>query len=184
MTTTCFFHGCTNPTPPDAWKCTFHRNRKRCVVQACQNQVYARNVCAKHGGKRKCHVDGCDQPARTANVCYTHGARFLKKLCTVEGCKVPAQLFQRCVRHGGRRTCSVSGCQSFARGGGHCHRHGRGRTIALEEKSVKLEPLDDDTTAPVMRELDVLDLCTPMPYKCKIAPIEWSQELLDTILSL
>ncbi|CAK4079746.1 unnamed protein product [Aphanomyces euteiches] len=121
----CYFNGCNKPALPSSWRCLFHRNRGRCLVTDCHNQVYARKLCAKHGGKKQCAFAGCEMSARLANVCYRHGAGGLKKRCVHPGCSKPAQLRQRCVRHGGGRKCKVGGCDTHARSGGYCSKHGR-----------------------------------------------------------
>ncbi|RHY22126.1 hypothetical protein DYB32_009602 [Aphanomyces invadans] len=136
---TCFFNGCGKPAVADSWKCTFHRNRGRCLVANCTNQAYARSLCARHGGKKKCFVDGCNLSARLANVCYKHGARNLNKKCIHEGCTKPAQFQQKCVRHGGGRKCKVDGCTAHARCAGLCCRHGREAGIVRESKKSKLD---------------------------------------------
>ncbi|RHY05843.1 hypothetical protein DYB25_007704 [Aphanomyces astaci] len=131
----CFFNGCGKPAVTNSWKCSFHRNRGRCLVDECTNQAYARQLCARHGGKKKCFVDGCNLSARLANVCYKHGARNLNKKCIHDGCTKPAQFQQKCVRHGGGRKCKVEGCSAHARCGGLCCRHGREVGIVREKKA-------------------------------------------------
>ncbi|CAK4076274.1 unnamed protein product [Aphanomyces euteiches] len=177
-TAVCFFKGCSNLTHPGSWKCIFHRNRRRCLVLDCRNQVYARKLCAKHGGKKKCIVDGCDQAARTANVCYAHGARHVKKTCEFEGCKSPAQWHQRCVHHGGRRKCKIDGCTAFARKDGCCCRHNTTlKATPIKVSSIRLEGFTDGED-----DSGVDFDCTP--FLASPGPVVWSRDVLDLIMEL
>ncbi|KAF0720757.1 Aste57867_36 [Aphanomyces stellatus] len=122
---TCFFKDCDNPVAPKSWKCAFHRNRGRCHMQPCRNQVYARNLCVRHGGKRRCAAFGCSRNVRLGEFCSRHGDLTApKKLCSTSGCTNVAHKLHRCVRHGGGRQCLVNGCKTHARTGGYCCRHG------------------------------------------------------------
>ncbi|KAF0720471.1 Aste57867_264 [Aphanomyces stellatus] len=125
MSTTCFFNDCTHVVAPGSWKCDFHRNRSRCLVALCQNQVYARHLCVRHGGKRRCDVPDCDRNVRLGSLCVRHGAGSAKKQCTEAGCSNVAHKRQKCVRHGGGRQCHIDGCKTHARSGGYCYRHTR-----------------------------------------------------------
>ncbi|CAK4072973.1 unnamed protein product [Aphanomyces euteiches] len=122
---TCFFNDCHKEVQPGSWKCVFHRNRARCLVADCQNQVYARNLCVRHGGKKQCQHEGCTGNARLGNFCSKHGTGSVKKKCTEEGCTKMAHARHKCVRHGGGRKCKMEGCQTHARNGGYCCRHNR-----------------------------------------------------------
>ncbi|KAF0717733.1 Aste57867_2125 [Aphanomyces stellatus] len=121
MTKTCYINGCTHPVIANSWRCRHHRHRGRCIVDNCDNQVYARNLCCRHGAKKTCEHDGCTLRARLGNVCYKHGAH--KKQCTEPGCTQPAQARQKCVKHGGGRKCKADACTAHARTGGYCQRH-------------------------------------------------------------
>ncbi|KAH9089308.1 hypothetical protein Ae201684P_001509 [Aphanomyces euteiches] len=166
--TTCFFNGCANPVQRDSWKCYFHRNRGRCVVEHCTNQAYARQLCSRHGGKKECLVDGCHLRARLANVCYRHGARNLNKKCIAEGCTKPAQFQNKCVRHGGGRKCKIDGCHAHARCGGLCCRHGREAGI-VKSKGGRKQTASEEHASIVLVE-------------SFLATIEWAD--LDEISSL
>ncbi|KAF0720472.1 Aste57867_265 [Aphanomyces stellatus] len=124
-TATCFFNDCDNMSILGSWKCDFHKNRSRCLVDACQNQVYARHLCVRHGGKRRCEAEDCDRNVRIGNLCTFHGTGPHKKLCIEDGCKNVAHKRHKCVRHGGGRQCKVDGCKTHARSGGFCCRHSR-----------------------------------------------------------
>ncbi|KAF0718832.1 Aste57867_1456 [Aphanomyces stellatus] len=100
---------------------SMYRPRGRCIVDNCENQIYARQRCCKHGAKKPCAVHGCALRARHNGVCFAHGAP--KKQCAEPGCPKPAQARQKCVKHGGGRTCKFHGCISHARSGGYCQRH-------------------------------------------------------------
>ncbi|KAF0720475.1 Aste57867_268 [Aphanomyces stellatus] len=140
-TTICFFNDCDNLTVPGSWKCDFHKNRSRCLVDACQNQVYARNLCVRHGGKRRCEAEGCGRNVRIGSFCSNHGAGSSKKLCTEDGCKNVAHKRHKCVRHGGGRQCKVNGCKTHARSGGYCCRHSRlvGQPLSTSMESIMKE---------------------------------------------
>ncbi|KAF0720043.1 Aste57867_598 [Aphanomyces stellatus] len=199
--TACFFNGCDKPTMPDQWKCSFHRNRGRCLVQDCNNQAYARQLCAKHGGKKKCYVEGCPLSARLANVCYKHGARNLNKKCTHEGCTKPAQFQHKCVRHGGGRKCKVDGCVAHARCGGYCCRHGREVGIVREKRpkinasprprgrkcldDVKIEPPVVVFTEPFStEEWYELDWSMPTTKCLDSMDLPWTNEMIDFLRTL
>ncbi|KAF0720473.1 Aste57867_266 [Aphanomyces stellatus] len=125
MSTTCFFNDCTQVVVPGSWKCDFHRNRNRCLVTLCQNQVYARHLCVRHGGKRRCDIPDCDRNVRIGSFCILHGTSPVKKKCTEDGCTSVAHKRQKCVRHGGGRQCHIDGCKTHARSGGYCFHHAR-----------------------------------------------------------
>ncbi|KAH9105683.1 hypothetical protein LEN26_014680 [Aphanomyces euteiches] len=125
MASTCFFNDCTNVIVAGSWKCQFHKNRARCLVNDCRNQVYARSLCVRHGGKRQCDTEGCGRNVRIGNFCSFHGTGPAKKRCTAPGCSKVAHKRQLCVRHGGGRKCKVDACPTHARSGGYCCRHSR-----------------------------------------------------------
>ncbi|KDO22484.1 hypothetical protein SPRG_21183 [Saprolegnia parasitica CBS 223.65] len=121
--TPCLFNECAHPAVPGTRKCSFHKNRIKCHVANCQNQVYARHLCVRHGGKKQCQYEGCVMNARVGNFCSRHGASNTKKQCIEEGCTKMAHAKQKCVRHGGGRKCRVESCKAHARTGGYCCRH-------------------------------------------------------------
>ncbi|OQR85997.1 hypothetical protein ACHHYP_11101 [Achlya hypogyna] len=121
--TACLFNECAHPAVPGTRKCSFHKNRIKCHVANCQNQVYARHLCVRHGGKKQCQYEGCVMNARVGNFCSRHGASNTKKQCIEEGCTKMAHAKQKCVRHGGGRKCRVESCKAHARTGGYCCRH-------------------------------------------------------------
>ncbi|ETV99286.1 hypothetical protein H310_08021 [Aphanomyces invadans] len=139
---TCFFNDCHKEVQPGSWKCVFHRNRARCLIADCQNQVYARNLCVRHGGKKQCKQEGCSGNARLGNFCSKHGTGSIKKKCTEEGCTKMAHARHKCVRHGGGRKCKMDGCQTHARNGGYCCRHNRQLANDKEAQSHMLHPAD------------------------------------------
>ncbi|KAG9401777.1 hypothetical protein AC1031_007490 [Aphanomyces cochlioides] len=126
---TCFFNDCENAAAAGSWKCSFHKNRSRCLVDDCKNQVYARKLCVRHGGKRRCDVPDCDRNVRLGNFCSAHSSAIVKKMCEEEGCTNVAHSRQRCVRHGGGRKCKLQGCKTHARSGGYCCRHSHNEAI-------------------------------------------------------
>ncbi|KAF0720768.1 Aste57867_47 [Aphanomyces stellatus] len=144
--TTCFFNDCHKEVQPGSWKCVFHRNRARCLVTDCQNQVYARNLCVRHGGKKQCQHDGCTGNARLGNFCSKHGTGSIKKKCTEEGCTKMAHARHKCVRHGGGRKCKMDGCQTHARNGGYCCRHNR--QLATKQDKSSSSTASSPTAAP------------------------------------
>ncbi|KAF0720476.1 Aste57867_269 [Aphanomyces stellatus] len=144
MSSICFFNDCDNPIVPGSWKCEFHKNRSRCLVDACQNQVYARNLCVRHGGKRRCEANGCDRNVRIGTFCSTHGIGAAKKLCTEDGCTNVAHKRHKCVRHGGGRKCRADGCPTHARSGGYCCRHTRLVGLVHHDRKDMLENIADD----------------------------------------
>ncbi|KAF0700982.1 Aste57867_8428 [Aphanomyces stellatus] len=142
---TCYFNDCDKNVLPNSWKCLFHRHRARCLVDSCQNQVYARSLCVRHGGKKQCAFEGCKLNARLGNVCSKHGAGNIKKRCVHDGCTKQANARQKCVRHGGGRKCKIEGCSTHARSGGFCRRHSRTMLQTTHEESqddmvLKIEP--------------------------------------------
>ncbi|EQC25936.1 hypothetical protein SDRG_16236 [Saprolegnia diclina VS20] len=126
MTSTeCCFHGCIKTALAGSIKCHFHRNRTKCSVLECWNQVYARQRCVSHGGRKPCIVAGCNANARLGDLCGRHGIKSDKKICSMPGCASLVHTQQRCVRHGGGRSCRVQACGTLARAGGYCYRHGK-----------------------------------------------------------
>ncbi|KAH9164800.1 hypothetical protein AeNC1_018629 [Aphanomyces euteiches] len=117
----CNVNGCIHPAVANSWRCRHHRHRGLCIVDNCNNQVYARQLCCRHGAKKTCEHNGCTLRARWNNLCYKHGAQ--KKPCSEPGCGQPAQARQKCVKHGGGRKCNADGCTAHARAGGFCQRH-------------------------------------------------------------
>ncbi|KDO20783.1 hypothetical protein SPRG_13535 [Saprolegnia parasitica CBS 223.65] len=117
----CLFQGCDALVDGESQKCAFHRNRKKCSVDFCSNQVYARGFCIRHGGKLLCCYPQCSRNARKDGVCTQHSQ--LKPLCSVAGCSKLARRNQKCVGHGGGHPCIVPGCHTNARFRGHCWRH-------------------------------------------------------------
>ncbi|KAF0719003.1 Aste57867_1346 [Aphanomyces stellatus] len=124
-TAKCFFNECDNDVDDSDWKCHFHKHRSRCLVDACHNQVYARNLCVRHGGKKACSVQGCSANARVGSLCSKHATPATKKVCMVDGCTKQAHARYKCVRHGGGSHCKVAGCTSNSRSNGMCSRHGK-----------------------------------------------------------
>ncbi|KAG9409388.1 hypothetical protein AC1031_019642 [Aphanomyces cochlioides] len=121
----CYFNSCHNPPAGGTDKCDFHRNRGKCNVADCRNQVYARNLCVKHGGKRACQAPGCDKNTWLGGFCCKHNALIGNNKCSEVGCTNMAHARQKCIRHGGGRKCEVPDCTTQARAGGYCSRHGR-----------------------------------------------------------
>ncbi|CAK4685042.1 hypothetical protein AeMF1_012023 [Aphanomyces euteiches] len=150
MAASCFFNDCSNDVVPGSWKCSFHKNRSRCLVDDCQNQVYARNLCVRHGGKRRCEAPNCERNVRIGSFCSSHGSGTSKKLCTEPGCSNVAHKRQRCVRHGGGRKCKIDGCKTHARSGGYCCRHTR--LVGLVKPSSSLS----DETSSSLSSLDLM----------------------------
>ncbi|OQS04663.1 hypothetical protein THRCLA_03124 [Thraustotheca clavata] len=138
----CCFNSCGNPARPNSDKCDFHRNRRRCIIEGCTNQVLARQRCVRHGGKPLCSHFGCTANARTGGVCSRHGAALQKRVCSVDGCSRIAHRKLLCIRHGGGRQCNIQGCSTHARSGGcenpcrpnsdKCHFHRNRRTCVIE----------------------------------------------------
>lgn len=122
-TQSCRFNDCNNMAIIGTDKCSFHKNRRQCIIDECTNQVYARKLCVRHGGKKQCQADGCKAHARGGGYCLQHGGFSVKRFCTVDGCKKQAHARQKCVRHGGGRRCRINGCMQHARAGGICNRH-------------------------------------------------------------
>ncbi|KAH9106446.1 hypothetical protein LEN26_012759 [Aphanomyces euteiches] len=167
--TTCYFNDCNNQVLPGSWKCIFHRHRARCLMDNCQNQVYARNLCVRHGGKKQCEFAGCTLNARLGNVCSKHGAGDMKKRCTHEGCTKQAHERQKCVRHGGGRKCKMHGCQTHARSGGFCSRHSR--LFLLEQtnhnsstRSIPREPAPCEVDKSASGGLNVVNIETTATF--------------------
>ncbi|KAF0711906.1 Aste57867_4989 [Aphanomyces stellatus] len=119
----CIFNGCANPRVSNTTKCAFHKNRDKCRMTECHNQVYARGLCVRHGGKKQCAFEGCVGNARSGSFCCRHGQPSKKKLCDHHGCTRVAHANHKCVAHGGGRKCKVASCASHARQGGLCQRH-------------------------------------------------------------
>ncbi|OQR99657.1 hypothetical protein THRCLA_21804 [Thraustotheca clavata] len=123
MSITCCFVECTKPPMPGLTKCHSHKNKIKCSIDGCENQVYARYLCVRHGGKKQCNKPGCTEVARGGSYCVEHGGVIVKRYCTEPGCKRQAHARYKCVRHGGGRTCKLQGCDLHARASGYCHRH-------------------------------------------------------------
>ncbi|EQC31749.1 hypothetical protein SDRG_10538 [Saprolegnia diclina VS20] len=123
-TTTCFFLDCHQPALPGLNKCAMHKNKLKCSMDGCTNQVYARYLCVRHGGKKQCQADGCDVAVSRGSFCVDHGGALAKRYCTEPGCDRQAHARYKCVRHGGGRRCKVDGCLLRARSSGHCKSHG------------------------------------------------------------
>ncbi|OQR83051.1 hypothetical protein ACHHYP_15182 [Achlya hypogyna] len=121
MNITCIFRDCAAPAVPFTTKCQYHRNRAKCRIATCCNQVYARHLCVSHGGRRRCQFPDCRANARLGNFCTQHGGK--KQRCQEPGCTSLAHAKGKCVRHGGRRPCNATGCTTHARKGGYCWRH-------------------------------------------------------------
>ncbi|EQC25917.1 hypothetical protein SDRG_16216 [Saprolegnia diclina VS20] len=68
----CCFNGCTLAPTPGQAKCSFHKNRGMCSIEACVNQVYARGLCVRHGGRQRCFYHGCTTAARVDGYCSRH----------------------------------------------------------------------------------------------------------------
>ncbi|OQS07799.1 hypothetical protein THRCLA_20058 [Thraustotheca clavata] len=120
---TCLFNGCETLTTHESKKCNFHRNRAKCSVPDCTNQVYARHLCIRHGGKRLCRYPNCYTNARAGDLCAKHGGAKIKPLCFVAGCDKKVYGNNKCIAHGGGKSCCVSQCSTRARTGGYCWRH-------------------------------------------------------------
>ncbi|KDO22475.1 hypothetical protein SPRG_12758 [Saprolegnia parasitica CBS 223.65] len=137
----CIFRDCVAPAVPFTTKCQYHRNRAKCRVAGCCNQVYARHLCVSHGGRRRCQFPECRANARLGLFCTQHGGK--KQRCQEQGCTSLAHAKGKCVRHGGRRPCSADGCLTHARKGGYCWRH-----RDLSASSVGTPPATADSFAP------------------------------------
>ncbi|OQS04955.1 hypothetical protein THRCLA_20751 [Thraustotheca clavata] len=72
----CCFRDCTAPAIGTTMKCHYHRNRAKCRVPACLNQVYARQLCVGHGGRRKCEFPNCESNARLGQYCTLHSKKI------------------------------------------------------------------------------------------------------------
>ncbi|OQR93607.1 hypothetical protein THRCLA_08412 [Thraustotheca clavata] len=132
----CAFRSCVNIALNDAiGKCEYHKDRKMCSKEDCQNQVYARNLCVRHGGKKPCAFEGCTSYAKGGTYCLKHGGQCDRRLCSVDGCSKQAHARQLCVRHGGGRSCKIPSCQQHVRMGGYCQRHYR-ESLALKEQAL------------------------------------------------
>ncbi|OQR89307.1 hypothetical protein ACHHYP_06360 [Achlya hypogyna] len=123
----CCFNGCINiALDAVSRKCNFHRNRSKCAVGTCWNQVYARGLCVGHGGRKPCEFPLCLGKARSGQFCSRHSVHSpIKHLCDVSGCGRRAHAKAKCLRHGGARMCSVHGCETLARKRGYCWSHGK-----------------------------------------------------------
>ncbi|KAF0727077.1 hypothetical protein Ae201684P_015819 [Aphanomyces euteiches] len=66
---TCVFTDCKLPVLPGLDRCLLHRHRRKCMVETCTNQVYARNRCVRHGGKKKCIHPGCRINVLVGDLC-------------------------------------------------------------------------------------------------------------------
>ncbi|KAH9106937.1 hypothetical protein LEN26_014414 [Aphanomyces euteiches] len=96
---TCVFTDCKLPVLPGLDRCLLHRHRRKCMVETCTNQVYARNRCVRHGGKKKCIHPGCCINVLVGDLCARHGNCL--RTCSMAGCTSPAVARRRCERHGG-----------------------------------------------------------------------------------
>ncbi|KDO27392.1 hypothetical protein SPRG_06979 [Saprolegnia parasitica CBS 223.65] len=139
-TNVCCFLECAKPALPNATKCASHKNKIKCSIEGCMNQVYARYLCVRHGGKKQCQTLGCHEFARGGPHCVTHGGAIVKRFCTEPGCDRQAHARYKCVRHGGGRTCREKGCDLHARSSGFCHRH----TQRKARDVIKEEPQADN----------------------------------------
>ncbi|KDO17864.1 hypothetical protein SPRG_16722 [Saprolegnia parasitica CBS 223.65] len=129
---TCLFADCAKPIVPGTEKCASHKNKIKCSIEGCPNQVYARYLCVRHGGKKQCKSLGCRAFARGGPYCVQHGGVAAKRFCTEPGCHRQAHARHKCVRHGGGRQCKLSGCGSHARLSGYCDAHTSTRTESFE----------------------------------------------------
>ncbi|OQS07801.1 hypothetical protein THRCLA_20059 [Thraustotheca clavata] len=160
----CLFNGCSNPILEGSTKCEFHRNRNKCIVADCFNQVYARQLCIRHGGKRLCQFPDCYTNARTGDLCAKHGGDKTKALCTEPGCTKKAHLKNKCIRHGGGKPCSMANCESHARIGGFCWRH-RVRSDKVCIPPELIPSSDEEESDELMQLLDLW-----MSEECTIEP--------------
>ncbi|OQR95298.1 hypothetical protein THRCLA_07982 [Thraustotheca clavata] len=136
----CMFKDCRQEALYGCTKCAFHKRRKKCSYEGCQNQVYARGLCVRHGGKKPCAFENCTNSVSGGDYCPEHGGLVTKRFCCVEGCKKQAHARKRCVRHGGGRICASYGCGHHARLGGFCLAHTEhASTKQNEETSMELE---------------------------------------------
>ncbi|ETV98588.1 hypothetical protein H310_08709 [Aphanomyces invadans] len=142
MSSLCTFNGCSVPAMPASSKCTTHKHRQQCSVDACTNQVYARHLCVRHGGKRLCSYAGCTSNARNGSRCCKHGAASIKQTCCVDGCTKIAHARRLCVSHGGGRRCIVDGCQTHARRRGFCMRHAPHAVSPTPSRPKDFDPFD------------------------------------------
>ncbi|KDO24608.1 hypothetical protein SPRG_10140 [Saprolegnia parasitica CBS 223.65] len=102
---TCIF--CANVAEPASTKCTAHKYRRKCVVDDCFNQVYARLRCVSHGGKKLCKHPQCETPARRGSFCTKHAAKVARPAlhaspCAVDGCGMQKRVGGYCWRHRNR----------------------------------------------------------------------------------
>ncbi|EQC31748.1 hypothetical protein, variant [Saprolegnia diclina VS20] len=132
---TCTFLGCDRPAVPGTARCVSHKNKIKCSIDGCTNQVYARYLCVRHGGKKQCQMLGCDAAVTRGSFCVEHGGSAAKRYCIELGCDRQAHARFRCVRHGGGRHCKVEGCNLHARSSGACHRHMPPRNGTKTKKS-------------------------------------------------
>ncbi|KAF0738518.1 hypothetical protein Ae201684P_019933 [Aphanomyces euteiches] len=176
----CFFNGCTNSVIPDSFKCIFHSQRGRCLVQDCRNQVYARNLCVRHGGKRPCAFDGCNLNSRVGKFCTKHSPTDSVRRCSHEGCQNQSHLRGKCFRHGGSKFCMMEGCVTYARNRGYCTRHTPPHLVArrssVVKTEVKVENILPDHSLDLMLDFDPLvdtfDI-SPAPQLEHVTPTDW-----------
>ncbi|OQR86291.1 hypothetical protein ACHHYP_10701 [Achlya hypogyna] len=136
-----------------ATKCIAHKNKLKCSVNGCMNQVYARYLCVRHGGKKQCEKPGCVAFVSRGTLCVDHGGVLAKRYCIEPGCDRQAHARYKCVRHGGGRSCRIESCALQARAGGLCHRH---RTEQLDE--TQTSPKDDAWLLDEMVLVDCMDI--------------------------
>ncbi|EQC36662.1 hypothetical protein SDRG_06098 [Saprolegnia diclina VS20] len=154
----CVFNDCGQPALDGSDKCHFHRNRTKCSVPECTNQVYARHLCIRHGGKRTCQYPDCVTNARAGDLCAKHGGAKHKPLCSIEGCAKKAYGRNRCIAHGGGKQCLAPQCRTRARVSGYCWRH-RHKTSAPTD-----DPLLSIVDAWMNEDTQHEDASGPTPY--------------------
>ncbi|KDO18200.1 hypothetical protein SPRG_16396 [Saprolegnia parasitica CBS 223.65] len=165
-TIVCCFNGCAISPLPGQAKCSVHKSRGMCSIEACANQVYARRLCVRHGGRHRCLYPGCTTSARVGGYCSRHGGVKIKKLCTVQGCGNKVNRNGRCVRHGGRRQCKVSDCVTHARSGGYCSRHAKAIDSDETERCADdLWSLDDTESIDKLLYADYSDMLPSISYE-------------------
>ncbi|OQR98348.1 hypothetical protein ACHHYP_08716 [Achlya hypogyna] len=174
----CCFNACANAALDAVTrKCHFHRNRSKCAVTDCWNQVYARGRCVGHGGRKPCAFAGCQAKARCGLFCTRHSTKSqVKQTCEVLGCGRSAHAKGMCLRHGRTRVCRVDGCETLARKGGHCWSHGK----QLQQPTVDAalsDFADDDDDA------DLVDALMPL-WAAESAKASLDTSILDLLIQL
>ncbi|KAF0713053.1 hypothetical protein As57867_004529, partial [Aphanomyces stellatus] len=170
------------PALPASDKCEFHKNRDKCSVPACCNQVYARSRCVRHGGKLQCQYPNCRGNVRVDGLCLRHAAaNGTKKLCAVHGCDRVARVQGKCVAHGGGRLCGYEQCTSYARVGGVCQRHRRHCTVGSDEDTSSSGG-EDTSRGPIPRRGAVVEILDKRPVDLgdmNIMASAWGDCVLD-----